>query len=708
MDSSSGSPRREANVSRRQRHRVRKRAPNACNRCRQQKIRCTGAQPCEQCNKRNLICCFDDQQRKVLVSKGFLDNLEKLANCRSSSVGPVPEGTPPEQAHLQSIESRVQVERGLTVQDLPTPVAAPSANSEEDSQSNTGQDALSLLETRLLTNPLVSGGPVYTADLRGRPSYLGTSSNWSFGRRILTMVHEKVFGGPLPPTSLLFEGSAYDLGWDGCRTSISIDDVLLPTTDFALFLINAVKFHCGQLFHVFDEKVFMQGFGTFQQQGGKCQDPSNLWFVHYLLVLALGKAFIVRVGKQRQPPGADLFVQAMKILPDITFTTSSDPLQTIEVLCCAAIYLQCLDMRKAAYNIIGQAKRAAVVEGIHANVQDGHHPPSFIERCREIWWTVYVLDCHMSSLMGVPLSISEQDITAQLPSFDGSIQKSLALGFHVKLAKITAQILHTVYGKEGRMDDHFLKSMKVALKNLADINDERMVAFPVDVKHSSSSLSRLSAYLHLFHHQCIMLTTRPLLFSFWQKRLQSLTQFRVRSSGGARNLLRMCIASAHQSVELLAALQAHNLLESFIPFDLESTWSSAVILLITNAVDPSLYKHDGTLLDSIHSVFDEMIAKGNLLASFRKAELRQLDLSLKRLAAMAVDPGNATSEGFDSGYSGWDTLTHMGTQISQGDTEPLQGWNCEGALSSEQLVAVADSLDFSCLDWLQAVSPETY
>ena len=58
-----------------------------------------------------------------------------------------------------------------------------------------------------------------------------------------------------------------------------------------------------------------------------------------------------------------------------------------------------------------------------------------------------------------------------------------------------------VYGEEGRINSRFLASIKNALKCLASINDERDSGFPLNLKDSSSSISRLSAYLHLFHHQ---------------------------------------------------------------------------------------------------------------------------------------------------------------------------------------------------------------
>lgn len=140
------------------------------------------------------------------------------------------------------------------------------------------------------------------------------------------------------------------------------------------------------------------------------------------------------------------------------------------------------------------------------------------ERCREIWWTIYILDSHMSALMGVPQSLAEHDVTAQLPEFATSSSKSLALGIHVKLARATSSILQSksvdlirvnrqftndrlsaIYGKEGRDPSKFLHSIKSALRNLANIHDDRVANFRIYL--GNSSISRLSAYLLLFQHQ---------------------------------------------------------------------------------------------------------------------------------------------------------------------------------------------------------------
>ena len=71
-----------------------------------------------------------------------------------------------------------------------------------------------------------------------------------------------------------------------------------------------------------------------------------------------------------------------------------------------------------------------------------------VQRCRNVWWTVYILDRQMSSLMGVPLAVKDDDITASLPTFHGSLQKTLALELNVKLSGIISRILNSKFRKK--------------------------------------------------------------------------------------------------------------------------------------------------------------------------------------------------------------------------------------------------------------------
>lgn len=84
--------------------------------------------------------------------------------------------------------------------------------------------------------------------------------------------------------------------------------------------------------------------------------------------------------------------------------------------------------------------RIAIEQGMHTNMESQYLAEHVVERSREVWWTVYVLDRLMSSLLGAPLALADEDITARLPSYPGSAQKSLALSMQIKTSGAFAAI----------------------------------------------------------------------------------------------------------------------------------------------------------------------------------------------------------------------------------------------------------------------------
>lgn len=64
----------------------------------------------------------------------------------------------------------------------------------------------------------------------------------------------------------------------------------------------------------------------------------------------------------------------------------------------------------------------------------------FVQRSRLVWWTVYVLERRMSSLLGVPMGISEESISASFPSASTLGQSSIVLEMQVMLCQILAKV----------------------------------------------------------------------------------------------------------------------------------------------------------------------------------------------------------------------------------------------------------------------------
>ena len=54
---------------------------------------------------------------------------------------------------------------------------------------------------------------------------------------------------------------------------------------------------------------------------------------------------------------------------------------------------------------------------------------------------------------------------------------------------------------EGHLDRKFLISTEAALRSIASVTDQLNASFNITTSGSLTGVSRLSAYLHLLHHQ---------------------------------------------------------------------------------------------------------------------------------------------------------------------------------------------------------------
>ncbi len=84
--------------------------------------------------------------------------------------------------------------------------------------------------------------------------------------------------------------------------------------------------------------------------------------------------------------------------------------------------------------------RIALAQGMHTDMPVENLGEALVQRCRKIWWTIYILDRQMTSLMGLPQSIQDNDISCRLPTYSSSDQRAPALSMLIKFARIFAEI----------------------------------------------------------------------------------------------------------------------------------------------------------------------------------------------------------------------------------------------------------------------------
>ncbi|RFN53337.1 hypothetical protein FIE12Z_2401 [Fusarium flagelliforme] len=564
-----------------------------------------------------------------------------------------------------------------------------------------------------LINPLAFHTYDFVPGLKGHLLFMGTSSNWSFNKRVLTMTHERIKGTPLPTHNLHFaglEGKVFDFKWDGTRKLASgdvPDMTALPTKDFALYLLNSVKFHCSWLYNLFDEDIFMQRFHRFHENPAEHAQAEPLWFVHYLIILAFGKAFVVHSTKSRRPPGGELFAQAMKLMPDFSFF-ECDVIDQLQVLCCAALYLHCVDYIQQAHRLVCNALRNALEHGMHTEMQSSALDKSYVQRCRHMFWTIYILERQMGSLMGLPLSISDDVISARFPDFPGQPERLEALKIHVDFCRVLAKIDQTVYGLEGKLDSRYLEATQSVLKSIAIVTERLNKSFEIQAGEGMAGISRISAHLHLLQHQCIILTTRPLLYTFLLSRLGHLEVALMHwlQSESVKGLVQMCTESAQQILRILSSLSEQGLLETFLRFDQDATFTATIALLMASAIDSSLLPDHTPWTQRAYSIFDEMGSRGNPVANMVASELKQLEGLLKEFlvhnesrSLVATQSHNTPHEGPSDDIDTTEASIPGYTEsfgLESGDDFGL-GLNYE--LSAEQLLNIANSLDVDSLTW---------
>lgn len=168
---------------------------------------------------------------------------------------------------------------------------------------------------------------------------------------------------------------------------------------------------------------------------------------------------------------------------------------------------------------IGQALRILQVHGYHTNVSSRFNEGQDLMRCQNIWWTVYVLERRISVLMGAPLSISDNDISASLPNSSDSLLKTTTTATHIKVSQAFSQVVNgmpplpaslseadsdiyvAVYRENRHKGSAFVKNTQEVLQRVAKVAPDLHEYFPVPEQDAMDGISRVSGYMNLFYHQ---------------------------------------------------------------------------------------------------------------------------------------------------------------------------------------------------------------
>ncbi|SPJ75769.1 uncharacterized protein FTOL_05500 [Fusarium torulosum] len=684
-------------------YRVIKKCTKACKRCRSMKVKCSGAQPCARCGRKNERCIYDADEKKVSVPESYLRALERRQDGLPSP-GSLRDGIRVRPRHSSvsdyGISGGIRHDTSVAGADGDLILGTPEDQDESEERIESRPLSNDVLEPAFRQNPLVDNDFVFGQAL-GRYWYMGPASSWAFCRRVLALVGKHLPEANNEPPPWHLDGVAFRLQWRPQMPEEQPDISNLPPSDYAFFLIQTARFYLGPLASLIDEAEFLQHFKELYQDASAKATTCKLWYAQYLLMIAFGKAFLGGKGVDGSPPGYQYAARAMPLMPELA-GIALDPVLSAQALTLAALYFQSIDMRVAAYQHIGQALRICVLSGFHRHMPEEAVGAQHSKRCHIIFWVVYMLDQEFAALIGATSSIRDEDITNKLPSQADDSLSSLSLTLHVQLARLIARLLGTVYGVGKDYDGTLFSNTQSILRNLAELNRDLNNIINNHFRDSISKASRIATRLLLQYHHCVVLTTRPQIMCALHMHIeQSKTQMThgLSLSPPVSSLIQSCVSSAQAILKTLRALADEDLIEAFLPFQIEYASSSAFLLHLIPIICPSLLSDD-SWRDDARYVFDTLIAKGSLIAPLRKVELEQLEQKLSALtpASNVATPQlpTETNEGVSE---------HDDTQEQEAEEQDIQahlpdetGWdlfaaNAMAGLTPGELLDLAEQLD---------------
>ncbi|KAL5048553.1 fungal-specific transcription factor domain-containing protein [Aspergillus fruticulosus] len=133
--------------------------------------------------------------------------------------------------------------------------------------------------------------------------------------------------------------------------------------------------------------------------------------------MSVGCLFVGKEANRLAPPGLEETGQALRffqISQRLLGCTEYRDLRALQAICFMVIFLQSSARLSTCHFYIGIALRSATRLGLHRSVSTIFDP---VERelRKRVFWTIQKMDIYLSTLLGLPQMLSDDDIDQQYP-----------------------------------------------------------------------------------------------------------------------------------------------------------------------------------------------------------------------------------------------------------------------------------------------------
>ncbi|CAA19035.1 DNA-binding transcription factor, zf-fungal binuclear cluster type [Schizosaccharomyces pombe] len=437
----------------------RQRVSRACDECHRRKIKCDQRRPCSNCIAYNYECTYGQPFKRLRHA--------------------------PEK-YIEFLELRLKYLRGLAEESdpnlkLPSFLAPPNDKDSPVNQSpwkrsdsskrSSSQDEFESLFDRY--------GQLSLKD-DGKADFRGSSSGFVFMKNI----HQNIARNSTVPNPVQESNSSSSqpdpLSFPYLPPTPAEDEhkkpplkIQLPPYEEALSIVSQFFMNDHFLVHIHHPASFFEKMHMYYKTG---KTDNNF---HFLLVatLCLGYTYMPDESPSANYPYHEAYEYYYYIRSSFSWEDSYT-IEVVQILLSVALFALFSSRLSQAYTFTNNALLCCHELGLHKDFSDvlTSHESRLSKR---VFYSVYVLACYTSTIVGLPLSIEDVDIDQSLPnSFDFTLENdqvpprliasectSLEVFIqHITLSRILSHFVRKVYPVKSPSDSH----CKVSLPAVRD------------------------------------------------------------------------------------------------------------------------------------------------------------------------------------------------------------------------------------------------
>ncbi|GLI72991.1 gypsy retrotransposon integrase-like protein 1 [Penicillium ochrochloron] len=390
----------------------RRRVGRACDECRRKKIKCDGKQPCTHCTVYSYECSYDQpSNRRRNPAPQYVEALEARMQKAEALLRAVLPDVNLDDPNLDVNAPEYRLPLHLKDKQPATGGVAPKPHG---TSAETGTEAgdESLLET------MVGNTGCLDRDDQGHWDYHGHTSGIIFVRRLRKQLGAVEAPVPRNVTAMLESPRSVSVSDSPQDASLPPTHDLPPRAVAIRLCHNALDDACSLMRFVIEPKFFASLDRIYETPPEQFGNEENSFLPLLYIVMAVGCLFsddgagtLDLAGYEGAIGQGFQFFKAGRQLLEIT---DCRDLTSLQAICFMVLFLQSSAKLSTCYSYVGIALRSALRLGLHRTVTADFNP---IERelRKRIFWVIRKMDVYVSTLLGLPQMLSDDDIDQEYP-----------------------------------------------------------------------------------------------------------------------------------------------------------------------------------------------------------------------------------------------------------------------------------------------------